>query len=273
MVYQRRIGQGTNLMKKRVIYYQDELNDEFSTAQITPKRIDGSFPYDQNTLSRKVGHVIWYRLLARPIGYLYLKVVYGHQIKNKDVLKKAKGQGFFIYGNHTNAGADALIPSMVSYPVDTYVIVHPNNVSMPVLGKITPCLGAVPLPDSVDATRNFTRTIKDVIGHKKSVMIYPEAHIWPYYTKIRPFTDASFRYPVQTQVPVFALTNTYQKRRFFGTVKIVTYMDGPFYADSSCTAREQKQQLRDQVYQAMIARSKNNTVEKIQYIKMGQEND
>ena len=94
MVYHRRIGQGTNLMKKRVIYYQDELNDEFSTAQITPKRIDGSFPYDQNTLSRKVGHVIWYRLLARPIGYLYLKD--DHE-RIKEIF-----QEFINYVNETN---------------------------------------------------------------------------------------------------------------------------------------------------------------------------
>ena len=30
---------------KKVIYYQNELEDEFSEAQITPKRIDGSYDY------------------------------------------------------------------------------------------------------------------------------------------------------------------------------------------------------------------------------------
>ena len=45
-----------------------------------------------------------------------------------------------MYGNHTNAVADALIPTMVSHPADTYVIVHPNNVSMPIFGKVTPYL-------------------------------------------------------------------------------------------------------------------------------------
>lgn len=224
-------------------------------------------------MGRKIGHIIWYRILARPLAYAYLKLWYGHRIEDKDVLDKAKGQGFFLYGNHTNAVADALIPSMVGYPADTYVIVHPNNVSMPVLGRITPCLGALPLPDDMDATKNFIKEIKRTIYKKHCVMIYPEAHIWPYYTKIRPFTDTSFRYPVQCKAPVYCFTNTYQKRKYRKTPRIVTYVDGPFFVKEGVTAKEQKKELRDQVYQAMVHRSRNNSVEKYQYIKVGGEND
>ena len=47
--------------------------------------------------------------------------------------------------------------------------------------------------------------------------------------------------------------------------QIVTYVDGPFYADESLTAREQKRMLRDQVYQTMCERAKSNEVELIHY--------
>lgn len=30
---------------KKIIYYENELEDEFSEAQITPKRIDGCYDY------------------------------------------------------------------------------------------------------------------------------------------------------------------------------------------------------------------------------------
>lgn len=33
------------LKEKQVIYYQDELNDEFSRAKIIPKKIDGDYHY------------------------------------------------------------------------------------------------------------------------------------------------------------------------------------------------------------------------------------
>lgn len=253
-----------------VIYYQDELEDEFSTATISPKTIDGSYQYENSSKMTKFMHVFWYKIVARPLAYLYLKLWYGHKIIHRERIKTAGDSGYFLYGNHTNAAADALIPSMVNYPVDTYVIVHPNNVSMPVLGRITPSLGALPLPDDAEAAKNFMKAVKHKIEQKQCVMIYPEAHIWPYYTKIRPFTEKSFRYPVQYQVPVFCFTNTYQKRRGRKTPRIVTYVDGPFYPDKTLSSKEQKKELRDRVYETMVKRSQNNNIELIKYIKAGE---
>lgn len=37
-------------MKQQVTYYNDELNDEFSTAVITPKEINGDYKYIFRTL-------------------------------------------------------------------------------------------------------------------------------------------------------------------------------------------------------------------------------
>lgn len=254
-------------VQKKVIYYHDELQDEFSTAQIKAKVIDAGYSYDQDKFSRRIGHFIWYKVIARPLAYLFLKIKFGHRIIGKEKIRTTKGSGYYLYGNHTNPVADALIPSMINYPTDTYVIVHPNNVSMPVLGRITPCLGALPLPDDMGATKNFIQEIKKTVEKKKCVTIYPEAHIWPYYTRIRPFKDTSFRYPVQDKVPAYCFTNTYQKRAFCKTPRIVTYIDGPFFPDYALSVKEQKQALREEVYQAMVRQSQHNTVEMIQYIK------
>ena len=32
-------------MKEKIIYYEDELNDEFSTAKIEPRKIDENYKY------------------------------------------------------------------------------------------------------------------------------------------------------------------------------------------------------------------------------------
>uniref|UniRef100_UPI0040285D67 hypothetical protein n=1 Tax=Agathobacter sp. TaxID=2021311 RepID=UPI0040285D67 len=73
---------------------------------------------------------------------------------------------------------------------------------------------------------------------------------------------------MQQRLPVFALTNTYQQRKFSHKPKMVTYIDGPFYADTSLPVRQQKKMLRDQVYETMKKRAKNNTVVCIRYEKM-----
>lgn len=252
----------------KTIYYTDELNDEFSTAQITPRRIDGKYDYSHDSASRKIARVFWYKIIARPLAWVYLKIKYHHKIVNRDVIKKAQDQGFYMYANHTSADADPYIPSMVAYPKEVYVIVHPNNVSMPVLGKITPHLGALPLPDDKEALKNFLNVLKKISTEEQHVvMIYPEAHIWPYYTGIRPFGDSSFRYPVQFGKPVFCFTNTYQKRRFGKKPRIVTYVDGPFYPKEGISAKAQKEALRQEVYETMCMRSRENNVEWIRYIK------
>jgi hypothetical protein len=125
----------------------------------------------------------------------------------------------------------------------------------------------LPLPDNLSAARNFKNEIERRYREGSFVTIYPEAHIWPYYTKIRPFKDMSFGYPVSLNAPVFCFTNCYRKRRWRKTPKMVTYIDGPFQSDPSQSAKQQKAYLREQVYNAMVARSAENNVEVIKYIR------
>lgn len=249
----------------RIVYYTDELNDEFSGTSFVPRAIDEEYPYEGGLL-RKIGHVFWYHIIAIPIAYLFLYFKFRHKIVNRHLLKEAKG-AYFLYGNHTQQLADALIPTIVSRPKDMFVIVHPDNVSIPFLGKLTPSLGAVPLPDDGRAARNFMNFIKKKIAAGDPVTIYPEAHIWPYYIGIRPFKDTSFGYPIQCGVPVYCFTNTYRKRKYGKNPQIVTYIDGPFYADGGLSKKEQKEKLRNQVYEAMVERSKKSNVELVRYVK------
>lgn len=247
----------------KIIYYRDELEDEFSGDNITPRVIDKNYRYERSALSR----LFWYRIVALPLAFLYMKLYFHHKIVNKKALRRAKGQPYFMYGNHTHFLADALVPTLANLPKAVSVIVNANNVSIPYLGRITPSLGALPLPDDGGAAKNFMGALKRRVERRECIMIYPEAHIWPYYTDIRPFRELSFRYPVSFHTPVFCLTNTYQKRKFSGKPKMVTYIDGPFYPDGKLPAKEQKKQLRDMVYEKMKERAKNNEVICIRYEK------
>ncbi len=188
--------------------------------------------------------------------------------EGKEKLKKYKKQGYFIYGNHTQAFADTFIPSVAMYPKRNFLLVNAANVSMKGLGHFVEMLGAMPLPDNKNAMKNFLEAIKLRIQKGYAVTIYPEAHIWPYYTKIRPFKEVSFDYPVKLKTPVFCFTNTYQKYgKKQNKVQIVTYIDGPFFADETLSQKQAKQKLRDEVYETMAKRSQNSNVEVIRYKK------
>jgi len=253
--------------KRKVIYYTDEQNDEFSVAQITPRVIDGSYRYVNDSFIRRVTHFFWYRVVATPIAFLYVKFKFLHKTVGRKAFKECRNRGYFMYGNHTQDAGDAFIPNMINFPKTDYVIVHPNNVSMPGLGRVTPSMGALPLPDGIDAYRYCTAALDYPIRKDHAVVVYPEAHIWPYYTGIRNYSDASFSYPVKEDAPVYCFTNTYQKRRFSKKPRIVTYVDGPFYPDKEKNPREQRRELRNIVYETMCERAKLSNHVQIRYVK------
>ena len=251
----------------KTVYYTDERTDEFADDNIVPKVIDENYCYVNDRMWWKLLRFISYRLIAMPIAYLYCKIALHSTFRNRSVLKQAKGKGCFVYGNHTQQIGDPFIPNLALFPRSVYVIVHPNNVSMPVLGRITPYLGALPLPSNLKAMRHFREAIRTRIQQNNVIVVYPEAHIWPFYTGIRDFPATSMKYPVELDVPSFAMTTTYRKRRFGKKPRTVTYLDGPFYPDQNLPPRARAQALRDQIYGAMVARSRESDCEYIRYIK------
>ena len=252
--------------KSKIVYYRDELGDEFSSAVIVPKKIDGGYRYIRDGFFGKAASFFLYRVIAMPLAGLFLKIKYAHGIKNRKVLKKQKS-ACFLYANHTSAAADPFIPTFVAFPRRVYVIVNAANVSMPVIGKLTPYMGALPLADDLSAARSFCAAVETRVKQNGAICIYPEAHIWPYCTWIRNFTDASFRYPVKYGVPAYCFTNVYTKRRFFRTPKITTYVDGPFYPDMTLPAARARKKLRDEIYAAMTERSKLSDYDGVIYVK------
>lgn len=253
--------------KRTVIYYKDELNDEFSTAVIEPKKIDEHYVYDRHGWLRACTRFFWYRMIATPLAFLYVKLSLHQRSVGREKLKPFLKQGVYLYGNHTQAVGDPLTPNVFCFPKRVSFIVHPNNVSMPLLGRINPSLGAIPLPDTREAYRNFNACISGRIEKGHAVTIYPEAHIWPYYTHIRPFPDGSFGYPCKDGSPVFCFVNTYQKRGKRKKPRMVTYIDGPFYPDMELSLKQRRKKLRDEVYSTMCKRAENSNVEVIKYIK------
>ena len=204
-----------------------------------------------------------------PIKFLYAKIKFKIKYVGKEKLKPYKKQGYFIYGNHTQIFADTFITSNTNYPKKNFFIVNPENVSMKFLGNVVEMLGAIPIPSNKEAMKNFLEVIEKRIKDGNSVTIFPEAHIWPYYTKIRPFKTVSFKYPVQLNVPTFSVINTYQSYgKNNDKVRIVTYVDGPFFPDDECkTMKEKQQNLRDKVYKKMVERGQNSNIEVIKYVK------
>ena len=256
------------MKSKKIYYYKDELNDEFSGAKITPRVIDENYKYIHKNPLWDFSSFLLQNIFSMPIKILYGKLKFRIKYIGKEKLKPYKKEGYFVYVNHTQVFADVFIPSLPMYPKRNHFIVNPENVSMKFLGNSIQLLGAIPIPNNKNGMKNFINAIETHINKGHPITIYPEAHIWPYYTKIRPFKAVSFKYPVQLKTPVYCMTNTYQSYgKRHDKIKIVTYIDGPFYPNMKLSPKEQQQELRDKVYNQMVERSKNSNIEHIKYIK------
>ena len=162
--------------KNKVVYYKNELEDEFSKVKIQPIIIDENYRYSKNPLWDFCS-IIFQNLISMPIKILYAKIKFRVKYIGREKFKKYKNTGYFIYGNHTQAFADTFLPSIANYPKRNFLIVNPENISMKGLKTIVEMLGAIPIPGNKKAMRNFLNTIEKRINNKSSITIYPEAHI------------------------------------------------------------------------------------------------
>ena len=256
------------MRKVRTIYYSDELNDDFAGTNIKTKSLPEDYHYFKKNPIVRFLHFFLYYVIAAPIVYISQKIMFQERIHNRKALKPYRKTGFYIYGNHTRMAGDAFTSPLAVFPKKAFVLANPDCVSIPVVGHITEALGCVPLPTSIKGLKNFHEAVLEHGRRGHAVVIFPEAHIWPYYTKIRPFKAASFRYPAELNKPVFTFTVTYQKFRFSKKPRTNVYIDGPFFPKEGQTVKQNQLSLRDMAYQAMQERSKLSNVEYVHYEKV-----
>ena len=187
--------------------YYSSYTDDFVTTRDQDLRLPEDYEWIRRDARSRVLSALSYgtALLLSSFGCrLFLHV----RFKNRAALKKAP-DGAFIYGNHTQPVGDVFQPALASFPRRIYTVVSPANLAIPVIGRILPYLGALPIPDTLSGMKKFNEAVAARSAEKKNIVIYPEAHVWEYYTGIRPFADSSFTFPARLGKPVFAMTVTY----------------------------------------------------------------
>lgn len=241
-------------MKSKTFYYSS-LSDDFGCTE-NVKKITVDEKYKYNPL--RAWSFFWYYIVAKPLAWLITKLLYHYKVVNKKAIKEVKGKPCIIYGNHTNFIADCFICNELRHKKNN-IITKRDAVSIKGIKSLVRALGAIPLGDTLKAQKNFMKTIKERLGRGESITIYPEQHIWPYYTKVRPFNDVAMQYSISNDVASYALTTCYQKRKFGNKPKIVAFLDGPFYPDKSLNPKERRIKLTNEIYDIMVKRTKENS--------------
>lgn len=250
---------------KRTYYYHDPTDDVVNSHDQ-----NYSLPDDYVILPDSCGAKIWSliaRHLAAGFGWLIFRFFDDVKVIGQEKLKQVNG-GYFIYGNHTRPMGD-VFTSLTIFPIKNfYAIAGQANWGIPFIGKYLVRYGGLPVGKDMKQFVKLIKAIQTVIKDKKGeVLIYPEAHVWPYYTKIRPFDATSMHFPVKLNTPSFVMTKTYHKKRIGSHPRAVIYIDGPFYPDQTLSRKEAQNKLYNEIRKTMIARAKLNSYEYCKYIK------
>ncbi len=254
-------------MRPRTVYYSDEQNDDFAGTQIVRRRVGPDFPFVHRSPLWRAAAFFLYYFLALPAVFVVNKLWYGMRIRNRKAVRGLR-DGFFLYGNHTQRFADVTCPSLLAFPKKAYVVAGAEAVSIRGIGWLVQMLGGLILPTEVSGMRGFLQAVAQRCRERQAIAVFPEAHIWPYYTGIRPFPAASFDYPVRSGRPAVAFCITYRKRLLpFLPPAITVTLSEPFYRDPALGDREARQDLRDRAYAFLCEQAKTNEVEWIRYEK------
>ena len=263
--------------KKKVVYYSDPLNDDFAGNSLKAKPLPKNFSYSRNSVIFKIFRFFIYYVVAKFILHIICFFT-GVKIIGKEKIKDLK-DGYFLYGNHTK-WMDAFIPSvMITGARYTYIVSKTDAFDSVVSRNLLQALGMFPLPTSYEFYRPFFEELnRHVKDKKRPVTIYPEAHIWPFYTGIRPFPFSSFHYPAKLSVPVVPFFTIYRKNKglfklIYGKAPRMTiYIGDPIYPDQNKSIKENTNMLGEKTYEYMESiKNKYPSVEYVKYVYLKEE--
>lgn len=248
-------------MKK--IYYYDDFDSDVVKSKNQEYVLKENYKWIHKNIFYKSWSYILYAIFFI-FSFIYAKLILRVSIKNRKVLKGKNS--YYLYINHTQEMGDAFVPPIITRYKRPYYIVNKANLGLPFLGKLLSSLGAIVIPDKIHDMLKFRKALK-YYGKKHPIVVYPEAHVWPYYTKIRPFNASSFQLAVEDEMEVYCATTTYQKSYFFKRPKVIIYVDGPFVCNENLCKKEKVKKLKNLVHDKMTDRSKNSNIEYITYKK------
>ena len=257
--------------EERVFYYASEEDDPIKTDE-QEKKVEVGLPEGYEFIPKnpfvKLYSAVLFRIF-KLFGQYYERGYWQAKFYGREKLKKARGKGYVIYANHTNPFHDVFGPALAA-DRRIFTITSPVNLKIPGIGKVLPYIGGLPLGKTTEEKKAFNKAVDERLRQKKVLVIYPEAHVWPYATKARKFPagDKSFKYAVRNNLPIFTMTTTYHKRKDKKRgdwPRMDVYIDGPFWPDVALSEDENRAKLAKEAYDSMVKYSKKSSYEYFQY--------
>lgn len=184
-------------------------------------------------------------------------IAHGVRFRGRRNLRNLKNTGAVAICNHV-LPLDCMIFAQAVFPKKLYFQVMEDNMKLPVISPLMKACGCMPIPKKQSAKRVYVEeTDKMLTEEKKCVGIYPEAALWPYYTKIRKFKPGAFHFAVKDDVPIIPVVINFRAPRglqklFNMKVRLVTVHIGkPIYANKELPFNESVTELMERSHKTV----------------------
>ncbi len=254
---------------KRVCQLVDEenldINETSKNVSLNPEimknKVDENYKFVLKNVFFKTFSFIFYIFVFVVLG-MFLWFYYLPKVKGRKNLKKIKNAVFV--SNHVFA-LDCAILDIYALPFKRpYIVADKNSFSLPIVKPIIRSLLAVPIPEEIGPYKNFVKSLDRELQHGKSLLIYPEGSLWPYFPQVRPFKNGAFRFAVKNNLPVVPIVLSFRKPNWFYRMlgrrsPLITINILPaVYIDKDCNAREEECRVNALVNEKMKACMREN---------------
>lgn len=257
-------------MGKQTAYRYQSFDEDVVFSKGQQFSLPDDYRWIRDSSPERLKSAILYHL-AKACGRAYLHAHLRWKLCGDEARSRAQAHtgGIVLFCNHTQPIGDVFAPAFAVAPRRIYTLVSPANLGIPIIGRLLGSLGALPVPSSRRGLERLREAAALRLSQGACIVIYPEAHVWPYCTFIRPFPATSFSFATDNNAPVFCLTTTYRTRGRNRKPQAVAHLDGPFRPEEGLSRHQAKESLRRQVDACMRRRSQESTCEYIRYEKVG----
>lgn len=148
-------------------------------------------------------------IIITPILWILNKVMFGFEIEGVENLRKVSG-GKITISNHVHP-MDCTMNGLINFPERTYFPTLATNFKIPFIRHLIRILYAVPIPKKQEQKEKFFEQINRALLDGKTIHMYPESALWPYYEKIRPFKKGAFKMAVEANCPIVPILYKFEE--------------------------------------------------------------
>lgn len=148
-------------------------------------------------------------IIITPILWILNRVLFGFDVEGVDNLRKVSG-GKVTISNHVHP-MDCTMNGLINFPERTYFPTLATNFKIPFIRHLIRVLYAIPIPKKTAQIEKFFEQIKKALAEGKTIHMYPEAALWPYYEKIRPFKKGAFKMAAEAGCPIVPILYTFEE--------------------------------------------------------------